>query len=502
MSTHATRTMDQSHLTALHWKVWFLSAMGIFLDGFDLFIIAVALPLLAEQFPTTPATLGLVGAAAPLGCIIGASIFGRFTDKLGRKMILLIDLLFFVVFAGLSALAWDMTSLIVFRFLLGIGIGADYPVSSTYITENMPSRIRGRMLVGGFGFQAFGLLAGAVLGIIVLHVYPHVNAWRFVLGFAVIPAVIILLFRLTLPESPRWLINQGKHEEAAEVASKMTGKKINIDAIKVSSKSRFRDLFSRRYLGRTVLTSLTWFLMDVAYYGVALFTPIIMVGLAMGGHGGDFVSSALSAIYKSAFTQVFLIAGVILCVLMVDHIGRIKLQTWGFLGMAAGMFILASSHLLGSDEHSHLMWAFTGFILFYLTLNMGPNPTTYLLPAELFPTHLRATGHGFASAAGKVGAAVGIFLLPVLSANIGLPKTMFIMGIVCIFGFIITAILGHETKGKSLDEIHRIEKEMNAAEVSLLYVQEDIQRLGSDLKRVEGALHSALQEIRRFNKQD
>ncbi len=496
MATHATDAMDHSKLTALHWRVWFLSAMGIFLDGFDLFIIAVALPLLALQFSARPAMLGLVGAAAPLGCIIGATLFGRFTDHLGRKAILLIDLLFFVVFAGLSAAAWDIQSLIIFRFLLGIGIGADYPVSSTYITENMPTRFRGKMLVAGFGFQALGMIAGAILGIVVLKLYPNLSAWRFILGFAVIPAVIILFFRLSLPESPRWLIGKGKHEEAAQVASKMTGKKINIDAIKVASKSSFSDLFSRRYIGRTALTALSWFLMDVAFYGVALFTPIIMASFAIS-HNNDFSESALSAIYHSACTEIFLIIGVLLCILMIDHVGRIKLQTWGFFGMAIGMFILASASLFSAHSTQMLM-IFSGFILFFLMLNAGPNPTTFLLPAELFPTHLRATGHGFASASGKVGAAVGIFILPVLKATLGLPITMSIMGVVALLGFLLTAALGFETKGKSLDDIQKIEYEMNAAEVSLLNVQDDIQRLGSDLKRVEGALHSALREIRRY----
>ncbi len=498
MTTHATREMDRSHLTFLHWKVWFLSAMGIFLDGFDLFIIAVALPLIQKEFSPGPALLGLIGAAAPLGCILGATIFGRFTDRLGRRTILLIDLMFFVVFAGLSAIAWSAASLIVFRFLLGIGIGADYPVSSTYITENMPSRLRGRMLVGGFGFQALGMLSGALLGIIVLKLYPDVNSWRYILGFAVIPAIIILLWRLTLPESPRWLINQGKHEEAAEVASKMTGKKINIDAIKVSVHSTFRDLFSRRYIGRTILTACSWFLMDVAFYGVGLFTPLILASMAFS-HGGDFIQQALSAIYGSTFTEVFLVLGVLICVFLVDHIGRIKLQTWGFFGMAIGLYILAASSLI-HNPHQQLLAIFTGFIFFFITLNIGPNPTTFLLPAEMFPTHLRATGHGFASAAGKAGAAVGIFILPILKTTYGLPVTMLIMGSVCLVGFLLTAILGFETKGKSLDDIQRIEYEMNAAEVSLIYVQEDIKRLADDLKRVEGALHTALQEMRRFNK--
>lgn len=495
MSTHATREMDQSKLTFLHWKVWFLSAMGIFLDGFDLFIIAVALPLIKHQFSATPAMLGLIGAAAPLGCIVGATLFGRFTDRLGRRAILLIDLLFFVVFAGLSALAWSVTSLIVFRFLLGIGIGADYPVSSTYITENMPSRLRGRMLVGGFGFQALGMLAGALLGIIVLKCYPDLNAWRIVLGFAVFPAIIILWFRMSLPESPRWLINQGRHEEAAEVASKMTGKKINIDAIKVASKSRFIDLFSRRYIGRTILTSVSWFLMDVAFYGVGLFTPFILSSMAFTDGAGP-LNKALSAIYGASFTEMFLVVGVLFCVFWVDTVGRVKLQILGFLGMAVGLFILAASSLV--TGHAEMILIFIGFITFYIMTNMGPNPTTFLLPAELFPTHLRATGHGFASASGKVGAAVGIFCLPVLTSVIGLPWTMIIMGTVCMLGFLLTLCLGYETKGKSLDEIQRIEREMNTAEVSLLYVQEDIKRLALDLKGVEGALHTALQEIRRF----
>lgn len=497
MTTHATREMDASLLTRTHWKVWFLSAMGIFLDGFDLFIIAVALPFIQVQFNTAPATLGLIAAAAPVGCILGSSIFGRFTDHLGRRTILLIDLVFFVLFAGLSAIAWSVVSLIVFRFLLGIGIGADYPVSSTYITENMPVRLRGRMLVSGFGFQALGMLAGALVGIIILHLYPQLSAWRWILGFAVIPAVIILYFRLTLPESPRWLINQGKHEEAAEVASKMTGKVINIDAIKVANHSKFSDLFSRRYLSRTVLTSLSWFLMDIAFYGIGFFTPIILATMAFTTQG-DFIARDVAATHGAAFIELFLVVGIIFAVLMVDKIGRIKLQMWGFLGMALGLFTLGlSGNYVGTNIEIPMI--FVGFIMFYLMTNMGPNPTTFLLPAELFPTHLRATGHGFASASGKVGAAVGIFLLPVLKASIGLPTTMMLLSGVCVLGFILTAWLGYETKGKSLDEIQKIEKQMNAAEISLLYVQEDIRRLADDLKHVEGALHTALQEIKRMH---
>lgn len=122
--------LDNTPLERIHWQVWFLSAMGVFLDGFDLFIISVALPLIARQFNTDPWTLGLIGAAAPLGAMLGAMTLGPFTDRWGRKAMYIIDLLFFILFAGLSMLAWDATSLIVFRLLLGVGIGADYPISA------------------------------------------------------------------------------------------------------------------------------------------------------------------------------------------------------------------------------------------------------------------------------------------------------------------------------------------------------------------------------------
>jgi MFS family permease len=496
----ATKAMDEAKLTSQHWRVWFLSAMGIFLDGFDLFIIAVALPLIARHFHTSPSELGLIGAAAPIGCILGASVFGRFTDKMGRKFILLLDLLFFVIFVAASAYAWSIASLIAFRFLLGIGIGADYPVSSTYITENMPSRIRGRMLVSGFGFQALGALSGAGVGVIILVFFPSPDAWRWMLGIAVVPALIVLLMRLTLPESPRWLINKGKHEKAAKIASKMLGKKVRVAKLAASQETRFRDLFTRRYYKRTILTSLSWFLMDIAFYGVGFFGPIILAQMAFSSHG-TFLARDIIATKGAATMDIFLVVGIALAIWLVDKWGRVRLQKLGFFGMAIGLFMLASSaFFFTKGTTAYMVILFGGFILFNLMANMGPNPTTFLLPAELFPTHLRATGHGFASACGKVGAAVGIFCLPVLKAYIGLPWTLVIIGIACLGGLYITASLGYETKGKSLEEISGIEKQMDRAEVALLTAQSNIKSLRDDMHKVEGALTNALEKLRQSAK--
>jgi MFS family permease len=170
-SLSVNQALDSAPIGATRWKVWFLSAMGVFLDGFDLFIMAVALPVIAQDLAPDAWMLGLIGAAAPLGAVIGAAGAGRLTDRFGRKLLYVIDLGSFILFAALSAVSWDNASLFVFRFLLGVGIGADYPISSSYVTEFMPARIRGRML-------AIGSLVGAGVGLLILIVHPQPDAWR------------------------------------------------------------------------------------------------------------------------------------------------------------------------------------------------------------------------------------------------------------------------------------------------------------------------------------
>ncbi|MFZ9034845.1 MAG: MFS transporter [Francisellaceae bacterium] len=441
--------------TRHHFKIWFLSAMGVFMDGFDLFIIAVAIPLIAHQCISDPAfaghfyggsgtelatLLGLIGAATPIGAIFGAAIFGRFTDKLGRKAILILSIVFFVIFTAASAIAWGPISLIVFRFLLGIGIGADYPTGSTYVSETMPEHLKGKMLIGSFSFQAIGAISGAILGLIILVTYPETSSWRWMLGAGVIPAVIVLFLRMSLPESPKWLAEKAAAATRPSIAQSAT--KENIE------KTSFLSLFNKKYARRTVLTSTSWFLMDVSLYGVGFFTPLILAGF--GSQNSDFIAQDIFATSSAIALDMFLIIGFIMALILVDRIGRIRLQKIGFLGMSAGLLLLAISTVYAGTIATILLFA--GFILFNIMVNCGPNPTTYMLPAEVFPTKIRATGHGFASCCGKTGAAVGIFILPVLKASWGLGPTMVVICITAFSGFIITALLGIETKGKTYEE--------------------------------------------------
>ncbi len=442
--------LDDAKLKRVHWKIWFLSAMGVFLDGFDLFIIGVALPLIVHQMNVTKTGIGLIGAAAPLGAMVGAFTLGRFTDKLGRKAMYLFDLIFFVVFAGLSALAWNWISLLVFRLLLGIGIGADYPISSTYVSELMPKKIRGRMLSGAFSFQALGALFGAAVGLGILSLDPKPWAWRVMLAIGVIPAIIVMVMRTTVPESPRWTMEHGDSEAAKALAEEITGEKIALQNV-TPGKMIYKDLFGARYLARTIFVTVPWFLMDIGLYGIGIFTPTILSAMAFAGHGSLIHTDILST-QGAIFLDLFLVIGFALNIAFIEKIGRIRLQLIGFGGMTVAMTVLAFCGVPQGAAGILTVVIFFGFALFNLSVNIGPNATTWILPTEVFPTSLRASGHGLASASGKFGAALGIFLLPVIEQLWGLGITLGMIAVASFLGIVVTWILGHETAGKSLEE--------------------------------------------------
>ncbi len=449
-------TLDGARLTGMHFKIWVLSALGVALDGFDFFIIGVALPIITKYFTLESWQVGAIGAAAVLGSVVGASTFGPITDKLGRKAMYVYDLVIFIVFTLLSALAWDAASLIVFRFLLGVGIGADYPISATFVSETMPSRVRGRMVSSTICFQAVGMIGGALVGLAVLAVYPNLEAWRWMLGLGVVPALIISALRATIPESPRWLAAHGRREEAEQAAARLLGPgavyRSDLGLQPAAGKPHtLRQLLAPALRRRTALATVPWFLMDIATYGVGIFTPVLLTAMAFG-HDPTPLGRERAAIAGSAFFDLFLIVGFALAIVLIDRVGRIPLQVIGFAGMAGGLVLLALSVVLHGTVNDHLALVWAGFVIFNVFMNMGPNTTTYVLPAELFPTRLRATGHGLAAAAGKLGAAVGIFFFPIWLADFGEAVTLLSVAGAAMLGLLATWVFRVETTGRSLNE--------------------------------------------------
>ncbi|MGV2827994.1 MFS transporter [Myxosarcina sp. GI1(2024)] len=459
--------LDESRLTRVMWLLWALSAGLIALDGFDFFIIGVAIPFLQRDFSLSSAQIGAVAVAAVAGSLFGSLTLGPITDKVGRQRMLIVDVLLFVIATAGTALAWNATSLIFFRFLVGVGIGADYPISVSYITENVPSRLRGRMVIGAFTFQSIGALLGALTGLTLIalfqNMYPDTAqpaiqyAWRWMLGIGLLLAIAVGVLRLSfLLESPRYYIARGEYEEASEAATTLLAESITItpetDPPSREPSLKYSALFSPQYRRNTAFASIPWFLQDIATYGIGIFTPAIIGTLAFAAED-NFLMREMASAKGSAFVDLFLIAGFLLAVLLVERVGRIRLQIAGFIGMAVGLAILAASDLFPASTTSNIVLVFLGFFVFNLMMNAGPNSTTFLLSGEVFPTSIRASGAGLAAAVAKAGAVLGTFTLPTLDKSLGTPILLLLLSVICILAAVITYLLRVETTGRSLETV-------------------------------------------------
>ena len=455
---------DKRSAPRLRRRLWLVSATGIALDGLDLFSIGVALALMRLDPSMAPTSFGLsaglVVGAAVAGAIVGALVSGPLIDRFGRIYALIGSAAFLLIFSIASALAGSIDQLIIYRALMGVGIGAMYPVSATIVAETSKRKQRGRKVGATIAFQAVGMVFGAVCSLILLALVEPSAAWRWVLALGAPPALGMIIVAPTLPTSPRWLAAKGKIQEATEAAKRL-GLNFNPtkQTVQEDGKFRFFELFKRSNRRRTILACVPWALMDIATYGVGIFTPVILLhqsakDSAHPAKGAQTLAETLtserSVLEATTILDILLLIGFFIGVLLVDKVGRIRLQTLGFIGMTVGLGILAFS---GTGEDSILILVFIGFAIFNLSMNAGPNTTTYILPAEVFPTHLRATGHGFAAACAKTGALAGTIFLPLLIHAAGLSIGLGAVMICCLLGALVTYLARIETTKVSLEKV-------------------------------------------------
>lgn len=452
LSEDLQQQIDRSGLTRPMVWIWVLSASLVALDGFDFFIIGVALPFIQQDFGLGPTAMGAVAAAALVGALLGSLLLGPLTDRIGRQPMLIADVLLFVAASAGTALAWNLPSLLCFRLLVGIAIGADYPISVAYIVENVPGRYRDRLVIGAFSFQAVGALLGALTGIGAIAIgqalYPgndlqviH-SAWRWMLAVGVILAVGVALLRLTVSfESPAYLLAKGDSEAASKAASLLLEEPVALTPDEVADTVypalTYRDLFAPTYRRQTILASVPWFLQDIATYGVGIFTPVMLATLAFAGEPG-VVGQTLASAQGAAAVDLFLIVGFGLAIALVKPLGAIALQIVGFIGMALGLGLLSASTVLPAGSQGAIGLVFAGFLIFNLLMNAGPNATTFLLSGEVFPAAIRASGAGLAGAIAKAGAVLGAFGLPLVQAAMGLGPTLVLLALLCGLAAVVT----------------------------------------------------------------
>jgi MFS transporter, putative metabolite transport protein len=443
--------LDTAAMTPSRYAAWALASGGTFLDGFSVASLGVALPLLTRDFAVSPLLVGLIGAALVLGAVVGASLGGPAADRFGRKPVFLIDMAVLALGSAIGAFAVGPWMLAAGQFVAGVGIGMDFPTSGSYVSEIMPVKRRARMVVATIALQSVGMVAAALAGAALLDALPRFTDWRLLLGLTGVLAILILIGRARLQESPRWLADKGRLAEAMAVLSAMgdlppsgAGALPAITEPPRAADGAWLQLFSRPWRMRTLLASLPWFLMDIATYGVGLFTPVILGAMHIGALGGAGpIGADFGNATGSAVVDAFLFIGFVIGIVAVPRFGRIPMQVAGFAGMTLGMLLLVFATLAGDGAASHLVLVIGGFILFNLAMNAGPNATTFTLAPTLFPTAIRGQAAGFAAASAKVGATIGIFAVPQLQAAWGLVGVLVLMAGVSLAGLIATAALAH-----------------------------------------------------------
>jgi PHS family inorganic phosphate transporter-like MFS transporter len=421
--------------------------MGFFTDAYDLFVIGTVAAILKLQWNLSTTQTSWVTGAAILGAFVGAFVFGRVADVLGRRNVYISVAVIMVVGAVASAFSPNLMFLIVARFVLGLGIGGDYPVSAVMMSEFSNRRDRGRLVGLVFSMQAVGLIVGPLVGLVLLTSGMSQGlTWRLMLGLGAVPAAAVIYFRAKMPESPRFQSKvKGDTSRAAADLQSFAGGVVDASSATVAE-SRLMGLreflTNPRMLLLMLGTAGSWFLFDYAYYGNTLSLPSILSEVSPNA------SLVTKLMLTLALFVVFAVPGYLFAVWKMDKIGHRRLQFLGFAVMAGCFLLLAAFPALTVNVVPFIAI----FGLSYFFTEFGPNTTTFVLPSEVFPVNMRTTGHGFAAGVGKLGAFVGVFLVPELENRFGLRGLLFVAGIAATLGFGLTRILP-EPSGRSLEEV-------------------------------------------------
>ncbi|XP_031098582.1 inorganic phosphate transporter 1-4-like [Ipomoea triloba] len=505
--------LDVARTQWYHFTAIVIAGMGFFTDAYDLFCISLVTKLLGRIYyhvdgapkpgSLPPNVSAAVNGVALCGTLAGQLFFGWLGDKMGRKKVYGLTLMLMVICSIASGLSFGhsskgvMATLCFFRFWLGFGIGGDYPLSATIMSEYANKKTRGAFIAAVFAMQGFGILAGGVVAIVVSAAFkaafpaptyqenglastvPEADyIWRIILMFGAFPAGLTYYWRMKMPETARYTALVAKNaKQAASDMSKVLQVEIVADGEKAGKISQESGndfgLFSREFLRRHGLhllgTTSTWFLLDIAFYSQQLFQKDIF--RAIGWIPNPETMNAIEEVFRIARAQTLIavcstVPGYWFTVALIDKIGRFAIQLMGFFFMTVFMFALAIPYNHWTHKENRI-----GFVIMYsLTFffaNFGPNATTFVVPAEIFPARLRSTCHGISAAAGKAGAIVGAFGFLYAAQNrdpaktdagyppgIGVRNSLIVLGCINFLGMVFT-LLVPESKGKSLEEMSR-----------------------------------------------
>lgn len=415
--------------------------IATFFDAYTVLAIAFALPQLITEWHLTPAYVGAIIAAGYVGQLIGAIFFGSLAEKVGRLRVLFFTIMLFVMMDIACLFAWSGLSLLVFRFLQGVGTGGEVPVASAYINEFIGAEKRSKFFLLYEVLFPMGLMFAGMAAYFLMPIY----GWKVMFIVGLIPSLLVIPLRFFLPESPRWLASKGRFTEADKVVkifeqgALKQGKALPEPVVKdinpqAMAKTNWRELFQGIYRKRTFTLWGMWFCVYMVNNAMVTWLPSLYKQ-----HFGLPLQTSLG--YGWITSGVGVIASII-CALMIDKVGR---RPWYSAAFFLAIIPLMSLSVLGATSAIQVVVLATLSYAILQTISFS----LYLYAAELYPTRLRAMGIGFSTAWLRAGSAIG----PLIVGGYGIQYVFSVLAIVALIGGLVTFWFAIETKGQVLEKL-------------------------------------------------
>lgn len=429
-------------LGRFHYRLLVVTGLGWMFDAMDTGLIAFIMPRLSQSWQLTAPEKAWVVSIGFVGMAIGAVLAGGIADRIGRKTVFATTLVVYSIATALCGLAPDLTWLLVFRFVVGFGLGGQLPVAVSLVSEYVPARVRGRFIVLLESFWGLGWLLAALVAFFVIPAY----GWQIAFILCGIPALYVFYIWRKIPESIPYLINRGRIEEAHKIVCRLEKEagipvveKIEVAPVAEKHNVSFTQLWSRGLAKRTIMLWLIWFGIVYSYYGIFTWLPSLLEQ-----HGFSIVKS-------SKYTLILILAqlpGYMAAAWLIEKLGR-KATLSGFIAACA---ICAYFFGQASSDGLIILW---GCLLSFF--NLGAWGVLYSYTPEQYPANIRAFGSGWASAIGRIGGIVApMVVTQMMTTGANAFSSVFIMftGVLLAVAIIII-VLGEETRGRTLESISR-----------------------------------------------
>lgn len=435
-------TLETVPVRKFHIRVLSYTIGGSLTDGYILGMIQFALIAFTEDIGITSVWQGLITSSPLMGVFVGCLIFGRLSDKIGRQKIYTLDFIAIVILSVLQFFVNTAGMLFFLRLLIGVCIGAEYSIGPAIVAEFVPSRIRGKMLSVVCMVWTIGYVIAAYIGAWLQTTGP--DCWRWMLSSSAVIALIVLIVRIGMPETPRWLIMNGKKEEARRVVREKLGDDIDleptiteIESRKDSGKGKIKDLFVGEQGKKTIFAVIAYGANVLPMYAVLSFVPVILKALGIVD-ANTFYTLILNGLY---------VVAAVIAMIIVDKFPRKKFTMFFMIVALVPLVILA----VWSGAPAWVI--IVCFAVHVLGNQSFGTVTAYIYPTEVFPTEIRTTGAGFCSAASRIFACFGTFAMPIIIETVGISVALIGMAVILGIALVVTKVWAPETNNVSVDEL-------------------------------------------------